>query len=1255
MIMIRHLSKQKTGKIVRHILCMVLALLLSLPDLTLIVSADDIPYVDINPNTDQTWVAYIDEDNYICIETYDKRRTSNIYYETLGFTVSRCAIGQRALHNGVDSEYIYMSIYGDEADIYETVRLANNQVYIHSIWRYPLTDVISRIRQYGYEEWAQEIEAYYVYHDATDICYIKFDSAMRTVYYGTPSGYIMDFGNSYIVDGTVYMNRPSDNNVNPRAIMRAYGWADPSRLPYHYNLYLTNSGSIPDFDYEDVPVPMPISLYETRNFSSEYDISMAIPSGEQVTNVISASSFIGNELPVVTETQSSGRIYQRDYNVYHTWTETIQHPGEWRHVVNMYPGETLYNMVATGEYRAYVNGVWVQNVRALDRSILVDVRKYFSGSTEDITHKELISNGTLYFTAQVRYQRLTGTPQIFAFDNMSVTNSAFPNSGDAIPTLHYTAGDGHTYVPSVSVTINAYIEEAISLGQHYMHIEGGNSQTADYDWDGNKYHYYFPASSVLPSDTAEITVDTGTDPTYNSADVERQIDSLRQSSARTIANSCYSRNDLVLINDETHAFSLMSDDLVYGAYIYCNGWTSPHSYGRVAAETDNSYTSGSMNAINTQFSAARATGQQTVPIPIVTENNDWPTGAKVQYVNVFDPASMLTMAAGKNIYGTEADSIYEHVMEGGILPGHNGGDPADGYPIRVHTPVISPITIVDGEGNTAIEKTQLITGYSYNTAAENQLLLDNTYYVRWDNDLWQSAIYGDVGYGDVFDRYVDSKWVRFPFTVEYRDTLYEKGSNGYTQWINIDMDDWELTPFYIPSFAEEGGAPGNNIYIECKVQAWNVGGRYEGAHSDAVQSTLNNDRTNYVATARRCVQLSGYIYDFTVTGTTNKLMYTGEGVLEHGVVGQNTGYAFCPTKEEKKSGTRNRLGGSSIRFLTDGTITQTFSDLQTVPLRNGQSLAFNGMGNIFKGQKFSFEVKTIANLDGINDSIQIIPTFTYITSTGEVLYSENGDFKMYIPSSGKILEYNSADTDTSSGSLVSLNDPLFAESYYDASDSSSYQFGDWVSTSVANENVDKQNLGWLNTLTNTEYLARQVPSYTFNHISIPAELRFISGEYEQLARNMDNQYIRGGESTLLEYDMAGYDEAAQQRFIYSMQQWQSMYAVPSTLKIVDTRGLGGTSFDIYSYIENADMFSWEDDPIVDDGRGYLIINFNIIAYKDGVPYLQYNGGNSNGLNMWEREGFKEDPDIPTRYGDVAIVDMSRSMNDYFEPAIMNIN
>ena len=106
---------------------------------------------------------------------------------------------------------------------------------------------------------------------------------------------------------------------------------------------------------------------------------------------------------------------------------------------------------------------------------------------------------------------------------------------------------------------------------------------------------------------------------------------------------------------------------------------------------------------------------------------------------------------------------------------------------------------------------------------------------------------------------------------------------------------------------------------------------------------------------------------------------------------------------------------------------------------------------------------------------------------------------------------------------------------------------------------------------------------------------------------------------------------------------------------MDVRNLGGESFDLSDYIDEHPGWIWEDDPNVYDTEGYLIINFDIEAWKDGKPYLKYSGGNKDAVNMWDKEGYNEDPTVPIEDGDVIIVDMEKNVNDYYEPSIFNIN
>ncbi len=94
--------------------------------------------------------------------------------------------------------------------------------------------------------------------------------------------------------------------------------------------------------------------------------------------------------------------------------------------------------------------------------------------------------------------------------------------------------------------------------------------------------------------------------------------------------------------------------------------------------------------------------------------------------------------------------------------------------------------------------------------------------------------------------------------------------------------------------------------------------------------------------------------------------------------------------------------------------------------------------------------------------------------------------------------------------------------------------------------------------------------------------------------------------------------------------------------------------------------------------GYLAVNFDILAIKNGTPHLIYDGGNigeigdaattENPNGNWDREGYEEVPDdllpprpghtdeeSPTDKGDVVVVDLGTKFSDRFKAAIFNIN
>lgn len=1262
------------------------------------VQAETLPYVNINPSTDATWDAYIDAENYVCIETYDLEHTSTITYMTLGFTVTRCSLNQKQMYSGTTSPYVSIPIFREQCDIVdERVRLSNNKVYLHNRFRIPLHDILAVVRSNGFDEWANEIYECY-YNGGKDICYLKLDGIMTTVVNGRMEGYIRPDGSDFI--GKLYHNRPFDNDSEIRALENAYGWRDPSQIKTHFNRYLGPYGAdAAGAGTGAVPVPEAVSLYETKNTSAEYDISEAIPSGEQVTNTISAASFTGNNLTVGEKQANKGYGVTFNCTMHYTVPRWVPEKTEDLGTFDDDPGFTDSGLdsYSVTPRQTIIGGALVT---------VYDVTKTTAAHWEYDDYYEH-QTVVMSMTAKLAYQYIAACPQLYEFDSMTVFNNHFPEGSTGQRSIFYDRSSVN--VPDVKATFRIYSKQAESLGGNYIqlsqHMASANPATYDYTPMGSGYHYEF-----LSSNNLSFNVSIEGDHAGDWSNLRGAVQDKANEAAAQISNGTWSCNDYAMINDGITIYNLMSDTKVYGAdvegsvTVMVNG----SNLGTVSVDTNTNTAAYSafrhggqgdtIDNINDRLRASRATAKQTVTIPGDADNVDYPTGCSVTYKNLLlasDNTDTISMYAGKNFFsGASVDSIYDHVMRDGRGGRHDGGDPADGYPIRVHTPVITPVRIVDPDGNEVKESTQLVSS-KYNSSAEHQLLLDESYFIKWDNDLWTSSLWGETpeGYTDILDKYVDSKWMRFPFDVVYNDTIYERDDfTGFTEWIEVEApayyDDawdsgvdpynyesanhWQMTPFYIPSFAQEGGTPGNDVYVEVKVQARNVLGRDLGNHESCIQMLQNSSTDNYVASARRNVQMSGWLYDFTIVGTENGMIYNGQGLLDDDTQRGYDPLAFCETKTEKKANAFNRFGNNVYRYLSDGTLTNSIDLINLLPIQNGSSYSFRKMGDVWRGQDFAFTVKTIANLDGPNDSIEITPSFTYITEDGEILSTEKGEIMIYTPEKSGLWEppvesitYNKDNTDVTGGEEVFLADELFDESYYDTGDSNYFQFGDWVTESVENENTDMGYAGW-QLVDKQEYMYRKTPSYTFSHISIPATLRYISGEYEQLKCNENNQYVRGGNSNLKDYkSLDGYNAGVEKKFIYSMQQWQSKYVVPSSTKIVDVRNHGGTNFNLIDRMNELDFWDWDKDPIVFPEKGRLVINFDIVAYKDGEPYLRYAGGNAAGTDMWEREHFNENdpanpsnpenPDTPIKEGDVVIVDFDKSVEDYWEAAIFNIN
>lgn len=614
-------------------------------------------------------------------------------------------------------------------------------------------------------------------------------------------------------------------------------------------------------------------------------------------------------------------------------------------------------------------------------------------------------------------------------------------------------------------------------------------------------------------------------------------------------------------------------------------------------------------------------------------------------------------------------------------------------PLFVHTPVISPVTIKDEDGNDLPDKgkgsTQLV---GENPTAWYELQLDKEYMMHWDSMTHREILgYGDSGENpSKYDKYTQDKWFKVPFEVLYDGVFYELNADNYTDWIKIrkplNWEDpvdnhWVNTPIYIPTYAREMGEVGNEGSIFYKVEAINVDGdlaqHYEELEEEGnlwFDLVIADGGAKYVATYQVPVQLSGIIYDFTLTGTSNGNIYADEGKKD--AVGTNE-LSFVMSKNEKKAGTKDRIGTNNVRYLLDGKINDTWNKKNTLPLTDGKSEQYKKMGAVWKGQKISFTFKTIANLwsnDGNKDRIEIVPTFTYYDNSGNKVDKDH--LKVFYDNpegSGSYIEYGTArDTITTNWTYSAISSDRQKGAYYskemsDTENSGSakkYHFGNWADFTAKQYNLDMSLTG-LDMLTDNNILNRKARTYCLSHIILNSKLRLYAGEWEQLKWNIKDGKEYDTVKRYCDLDADGttddtWEESDTTRFRKSIQQWYGEFYIPDNLYIVDLNKHPAFSMKDYMEVAHGGAGITEDEPIFEKS-GYLVVNFDIRTYNEGKPHLKYLGGDKGG-NMWEVEGYDKNPAAtdPTpissfEYGDIIVIDMDKSVKDKYNPGIHNVN
>lgn len=1265
------------------------------------------------------------ESGQIIFITEDKNRTSDIFYRTKGFTITDTVTGETirvSLENTNDCTKL------------PTKDLGNGRH--RSTWTFSYEAIMRKVQE-QYPGWAQRI----VSNSAADI---QFDAIIQVWKNGTKSGNIAPDGST--LTGTLYDKDNWDQLVKDYPELA--GLKDDIKNHYDKLLEIMQGNWI-DTDGDGVP--------DTFIPASSLPSTSPGPSGSPSPN------------PTPTPMPGSDEFVKKIGQIYDPYYATYNYDPTGRFVIgaNYRYGADGTGGIPTDEditngYEAWkwYGGADIHRRKEVehewifkgDVTLTVHLGTYYDvprdpddpskGSdkveaTYDVVIPRKDTNGIV--VRQARYWYLgknvvegLGGPWLYGLDSALTENEVFP-------------GGKHHYIYPGKVDFNITCN-GIDL-----------STVSDYDMQPNDdYHIDWAGAVRDPGETFII------DGLHGDCSVKDSLAARRAIASNLIAEAAESH---IRPNEE---IDVRNDEYTVEGHTYMSSdWYKYRDFHEEFGEENTAY--------DIADSDHEIVGdEENGRIPTDIANDDYPTTIQVTYEHLVFNDGLDDISGPDNFIKEGADKF-----------GHDYR--ADNEPVRIHTPTVSAVEIIDPSTGQRYDlddmPNQLMPAKYFkdgngpiNENADYQLLLDGTYTIRFTPETHLEHMGYDAAdlTDSMYNKYCSFREVCFPFVVQVNgkiytpdDEIYAKSDGrkkiaGYTEWIRLPdgadgKPDVEIE-FYIPTWSQEKSdhviqfrvAP-INVIDHKKVDHIESGDTYGIVDETGIEvwdydwNRLKNiadehgDLTlyDYVSTYSFTVQLSGIIYDFQAVGIDDKDRFKGYRIQENGYevtngLGEISYFPFCPTKQEKCSGIKNRFGNSSVRFSFDGTLTNDWDERNTLPFSIGRSQSKYYEGSLVRGNTFAFTVKTIANLgdfgevdvnlsgDATEDCVVIFPSFRYISMDGtevnddiEVYYntfSQDGTKEMLFVRFGE-------PRDLSVKHEVKIADIRFNGSYF-------YNSGlyepekrkiitedmlDLMNPNFAAENLSKwkylhddaeyttnkanaflkayatvhHNPDYPETLYTSanRYLNKSTESYCLSEIVLNSRLRLLTGNVSQLKMNENNagedlQYLEdkledGSSYKVTPASCEAYGKDYWDLHRQSMQTWFGMYWIPNQLFVVDDvfeadadgDGVTETYDNLDDYI-NAKGYIETNDPIFKK-TGYLVVNFQIYTKNNGEWHLAYKGGNTD---MWDVEDQVDtvqvgDPDLPrkplinikVRHGDVAIIDLTRSIMDGYTTGFNRIN
>ena len=776
-------------------------------------------------------------------------------------------------------------------------------------------------------------------------------------------------------------------------------------------------------------------------------------------------------------------------------------------VRNGYQADAWFGQSLIGKHTATKTWYFTGNITYDETEVVKDAdgKDVLDAKGNKITYTNTVSKPNYYkVTREVSYWYLAYTA-FYDLDTIKTTNEVFPEKT-------------HNYTSNITVPMSA-TQSGKDLTQ------SGASSTGDRPDDT----YHIDWDNAFPSKNSNVST-SGSSKSEAIAAFDKEAESRIDAAGDILV-----RNDSLKIDGHT----------------YMDGTTHKYSESKDSEKAGDKYAYNEIGENDYGFDEEKQdtsmTGENEVISPNV-KNGTYGTDIEAVYKSIITPSeSSATQQKGASYNTSESGKGKAGYILSGVTPTKLSLSYASQEPVKVHTPVVSPVKIEGSESTT-----QLVTK-AKNDDVDYQLLLDGTYTIKFDPEVH----FEHIGYVEaanntglssgMYNKYTKRKYVCFPFTVQVDGKIYEPSDKtkaatddcpakeaGYTDWIKLYSDDADghdtdssedknanTTKIYIPTWAAEGSDYTVKYMVVPENATKEDFDREQGNEDYGLNIEKGtNGNYKYMALYTMEVQLSGRVYDFQAVGIQDKFNYITAKEKENTDM-SNEDYPFCPTLSEKKQGTLNRLGGNTLRYTFNGKTTTNWSAKNILPFSTGTGGLCKLDGELAESTQFAFSVRTIANLwneDG-SDEMYIIPTYRWVSYDGKTTKDNVNVYYTKYTDTGKYeyCKYGS-EQDTSMFAKLSLGDEKLKGSFYEDNP----RFNSDRAYDPKNPNWWQQNdllfsyetaNKWLMSTygKNTHYcgvdayLNKTQPCSTLSKIRMTQDLRILSGNTEQLAQNLDKQ------------------------------------------------------------------------------------------------------------------------------------------------------